>query len=209
MKKRAALSIIFLFLPLILLLSIAGCSSKDDSAAGITGNVIKDVTAEPVGTQGSAGAEPDDSSFDVACTADSDCGDSTVGDPACFQGNVLVLKTDYTCKYPGTPQSYCSAVKKESMIQCNKAIEKCSGGKCLEFDDLPCLDSDGGKNPKIAGKVIDAENNEIPDECWNDTLLKEKYCENGKGRVKSADIECEELCSSGKCITNAEKYNLD
>ena len=84
MKKRAALSIIFLFLPLVLLLAIAGCSSRDGSTNDITGSVIKDITAEPVGNQGSAGSGPGDSSpdasFDVACNVDSDCGDAAVGD---------------------------------------------------------------------------------------------------------------------------------
>src|SRR3989344_3074741 len=195
----SSLKIIFAAALTVFLLALTGCSGKDDGGA-VTGNVVKDT--QPVG--GTAAGTPAPS---VACSADTECGQEKSGEPYCFQGNAFAVKTIYKCINPGSVKSYCSAVKKDAMIGCDKVNgEVCVSGKCLPADSLPCKDSDGGKVPETQGVVIDYSGNELGDECIGTRVLQEAYCENaGKGRAVTASMTCDFLCRQGECITEYEK----
>ena len=205
MKKREVFSILFLGLSLITLLIINGCN--DQSGEDVTGGVIDDLTVEQVSDSSGDSGSDDDSL--IACNKDSDCGQETFGEPSCFQGNAFVKKTIYSCVFPGTPQAYCNAVKKETMIGCDTSRETCREGVCVAFDDLPCMENDGGIKPAIPGKVIDSAGKEVPDECISQTRLMESYCADGKGRAKTQVFDCDYQCSQAECITKDEKYNLN
>lgn len=203
MNKKEKLNIVLFSFSLILILMISGCNGSDSN--DITGNVIKDVT---VTTTDPSTVDSDDS-YDIVCNQDSDCGEDKSGDSYCFQGNKFVSKTLYTCVFKGTPQSYCNAKKKDSLVGCDKLSEQCRDGQCIEIADMPCQDSDGGKQPSVPGKVIDPTGRIVADECISKNIVLEAYCESGKGKAKTEQFDCEFECRQGECITQKEKYNLD
>ena len=63
-----------------------------------------------------------------------------------------------------------------------------------------CVDSDGGNEPYIYGEVETPEypNFSSDDWCWNETRLKEYYCNNGNS--EHAYINCDYRCVIGRCV---------
>ncbi len=73
-------------------------------------------------------------------------------------------------------------------------------------DGSTCIDSDGGIYSERKGVVEQSlrswfrEKNklQLPDECRNESVLSEKYCE--RRRARSVNIFCEHGCAEGACI---------
>ncbi len=69
-----------------------------------------------------------------------------------------------------------------------------------------CVDSDGGINYDVKGKVSGFEENDSPlvnweDHCINSDILSESYCENGNPKQITRDCGMEgRVCSNGACI---------
>jgi hypothetical protein len=105
------------------------------------------------------------------------------------------------CIFPNTVKSYCTKDKTELTTLCDKAVETCRKGSCLKISELPCSDSDGGKNYYKRGTLVDGLFEEHADDCDDDDTLIEWYCSGGtKGFARSEQHTCPEQCITGACV---------
>ena len=133
-----------------------------------------------------------------------------IGEPYCFQGNVLTPKNIPRCVYPGTINSYCKTEKKDEMQLCVRGIESCSSGKCVIVSTQPCSDSDGGRDYDRQGVVRDGFQKVYVDNCQDERWLIERYCSNGnKGEGITEIVRCDYECRSGACVDEDEAEEAD
>jgi hypothetical protein len=133
------------------------------------------------------------------CVEDADCGGHEVISASCFQGNVNSQYKDYYCD-----DGKCKAKGGSTIESCDRELELCREGECIEIATLPCNDTDGGKNYLEAGKVVDAKGKEFVDECLTAFKLQEAFCTAGefnKGVGDYEDVRCEDdqICSVNHC----------
>jgi len=191
---------ILLITLLVLALVLAGCSKNNDS--GANGATAADNTPVVQKNTTSSGNDNinNDVDLSVRCSKDSECGSDVISEPYCFQGNAVAPVTKMKCIYPGTIKSYCTKEKTELTTLCDRDEETCRKGKCLVVADLPCSDSDGGKNYYKRGEIVDALFESHSDDCEDD-VLTEWYCSNdGKGFARSIEYTCPERCVTGACV---------
>ena len=127
-------------------LLLAACDYKQPGAAG-----GKEPKAQG---QQSDQTTSQDQEMKVECGSDADCGKEIVGEPSCFQGNILIPRKMPRCDYPGTINSNCRMASEDKVILCSGS-EFCRDGECLEISKQPCKDTDGGKTYNISGEVTD------------------------------------------------------
>lgn len=199
------------YIAIILALSIviSGCTVTDISGS-TTVDLEPDDTKEQQPVQQDqdqesahitqAGQIDQDSMYDIECNQDSDCGEVVYGDKYCFQNGVVTPITKSVCVNPGSIKSYCRKETKDVVEICLSGKEVCRQAKCLVIAELPCTDSDGGKNYDEAGTVFDAELLEYKDNCMDKSTVTEYYCRGGdKGIARSEN----HYCIGGKCVTGA------
>lgn len=193
--------ILLAILGIALMFVAAGCKST-----GVTGSVVadKESGSEPAQTvQKPAAQQPasgDGSIYTVECKQDSDCGETLYGEKYCFQNGVVTPITKNTCVNAGSIKSYCKKEMADEVLMCANGKEVCRKGQCWVLANLPCTDSDGGKNYDVAGTVVDAEMLEYKDYCIDKYQIMEYYCPStNKGLV----LKQPKICTGGKCITGA------
>ncbi|PIN87132.1 hypothetical protein COV19_01410 [Candidatus Woesearchaeota archaeon CG10_big_fil_rev_8_21_14_0_10_44_13] len=181
----------------------AGCRSNT-----VTGNVVAEKdSAAPVQSAQKPAAQTeqpapatDDSIYAVECKQDSDCGETVYGERYCFQNGVVTPLTKNICVNPGSIKSYCKREMADEVLMCASGKEVCRKGECYVLANLPCTDSDGGKNYDVAGTVVDAEMLEYKDYCIDKYQIMEYFCPStNKGLV----LKEPKICTGGKCITGA------
>ena len=173
-------------------LLLAACDYKQPGTAG--GKVPK------AQGQQSDQTTSQDQEMKVECGSDADCGKEIVGEPSCFQGNILIPRKMPRCDYPGTINSNCRMASEDKVILCSGS-EFCRDGECLEISKQPCKDTDGGKTYNISGEVTDGFMEVFVDNCMDDAVLFERYCSDGEfGRGLTEEYRCKDRCSNGKCV---------
>ena len=173
-------------------LLLAACDYKQPGAAG-----GKEPKAQG---QQSDQTTSQDQEMKVECGSDADCGKEIVGEPSCFQGNILIPRKMPRCDYPGTINSNCRMASEDKVILCSGS-EFCRDGECLEISKQPCKDTDGGKTYNISGEVTDGFMEVFVDNCMDDATLFERYCSDGEfGRGLTEEYRCKDRCSNGKCV---------
>jgi len=94
-----------------------------------------------------------------------------------------------------------AAVLTLTISGCSKDTTDITGGPvanapaAVQADASGCVDSDGGKDTAVRGKVT-AGNSSYMDKCA-DPFLVEYYCENGQAETQN--FRCEKGCDSGAC----------
>lgn len=195
---------------LILIVALSGCTVTD--ITGSTAQEEKDSVQAGAGEKQEVQAQEEpkpaaetpaktgDSMYEVACNGDSDCGETIYGEKYCFQNGIVTPITKNICMNPGSIKSYCRKEMRDEVVMCIEGREVCRNGKCLVLAELPCTDSDGGKNYEEAGTVLDAELIEYKDNCLDKGTVIEYYCLGGnKGLARDE----KHYCIGGKCITGA------
>lgn len=187
-----------------LMFAAAGCRSK-----GVTGSVVAEqdsasepaqTVQEPAAQQPQQTASTDSSLYQVKCSKDTDCGETIYGDKYCFQNGVVTPITKSICVNPGSIKSYCKKEMADEVHMCEVGKEVCRKGECWVLANLPCTDSDGGKNYDVAGKVVDAELLEYKDYCLDKYQVMEYYCPSTN---KGLALSSPKICTGGKCVTGA------
>lgn len=133
-----------------------------------------------------------------ACV-DAPCTDSDGGDDTSVAGNTSragVSSTDSCVDLDTVKEYYCMAGEIESRdIDC-PAGKGCEAGACV---DLPCTDSDGGKDRYTKG-TVHYNGEEYEDQCYDDAKLEELFCQDGV--LKYVELVCGigYECSDGECV---------
>ncbi|MBD3313787.1 hypothetical protein GF345_05065 [Candidatus Woesearchaeota archaeon] len=174
-----------------------GNSGADDEETGTDDSSMEE-------DEGNTIIVVDDSGTEVECNSDADCGQEVIGEPYCFQGNILTPRNIPKCVYPGTINSYCRMESKDRTTLCGSG-EFCRDGECLVTAQQPCNDTDGGKDYDTQGKVTDGLLEVFNDQCKDEDVLLERYCSNGEfGRGLTEEHECRYRCSGGRCADRDE-----
>lgn len=212
MNNKALIGLIAI---MILGLLVAGCAVTDMTGS-TTAELDEDIVQQPEAeeqetaeqeqqpeqqtTAEPAATETEDDMYNIECHENSDCGEIIYGETYCFQNGITIPVTKPTCMNPGSIKSYCRNEMKDEVKMCIVGKEVCRSGKCFVLAELPCEDSDGGRNYEEAGTVFDAELIEYKDNCKDKYHVIEYYCIGGdKGIARSE----ERYCTGGKCVTGA------
>lgn len=210
MKKTQYQGYLYIAIMTIIVVAIsmaAGCEKSD-----LTGNVVMEEQAgsaaggqeqaqqDTAQAPAASDAPATSSMYQVKCGQDSECGEITIGEPYCFQNTVITPIKKPTCINAGTIRAYCRTESDDNVEVCESGSEICRQRECLVLADLPCKDTDGGKDYYEAGEVTDAELIVYKDTCTGRTALLEYYCINGKGLVKKEEHLCAAPCKMGACV---------
>ncbi|MCX6821703.1 MAG: thioredoxin family protein [Candidatus Aenigmarchaeota archaeon] len=124
-----------------------------------------------------------------------------------IQTSTTVSQTETTTTLSPCPYECCSL--KDPVYQ-GKACEypkSCTGNKCVETTttvQIPCTDSDGGKNYDVKG-TAKYQWGEYTDYCSNERQITEYYCQDsgdGRGPViwTIGAVDCRYGCKDGACL---------
>ena len=142
-----------------------------------------------------------DEGIPIVCSNNFQCGNNSTGARYCQNGNVYANVTNYTCIFPGTCLSRCSANSAASKIQtCSSG---CLNGNCIQNNSNSCIDTDGGNKPNtkgIASGFLNGISYSKTDVCTANKSLTEYYCLNYK--AISTNVTCSSGCSNGACQQN-------
>ena len=208
-KTKIIVWIMALTAVFLLAIIISGCTTK-----GIDGNAVADNAGKQPGQQAAVQEQDTESQqsstdeegsssgsmYEIECSRDSDCGETTYGEKYCFQNGIVTPITKFTCMNAGSIKSYCKKEMADEVEPCDSSKEVCRSAECLVLANQPCTDSDGGKNYDKLGEVLDAELMNYKDECIDKHTLIEYFC---TGNTKGVAGSERHYCTGGDCITGA------
>lgn len=188
---------IIIILAVILSLFLVSCSVNEttnppaaNTAPQVNATVVQKNTTTPPATTTTAPAQK------IACYKNSDCGNDTVNNAYCFQGNPVGDVHKYECENPGTANASCVTSFTSGPIALCGEEHFCYKGACVKYAN--CTDSDKGLNFTVKGVVKTNDNNIYEDKCDGDIVI-EYFCSTDD-RAFSEKNDCSGECSKGACV---------
>ena len=139
----------------------------------------------------------------IACTCDSDCGQSGFVDGLfCQSGNVYRNFKTFTCANPNTPQSSCSSSTVAQLKQTCSSNQVCSNGMCTNVNIACYQNSDCGTNGFIGSPFCSGTSvfqNFVTYTCNNPGTQMSSCSASSMPQLKQTCDQSQQ-CSNGACL---------